>query len=311
MKLGPLLRLLTRLTVFCTPLVVGFGLLEWRLRSVPTGLDYKHELLLEKGPSAQIVILGSSHEAHGLDPSLFHCPAINLANDSQTIDIDAALVRENLSTLKQLRVLIVPISFHSLQARTAPDIRRHHSEDALRRWLKDSRLARYTPRGAIEVAFHGFVPPPRNADHLGWTPHPVVPGSTSPYEARKRFEAFKRWMDPANAEALALDLRAILGGANGVGATPVVLVTPVHRNFVSAWPPGELSAFRDNLLAVAREHSAVLADYSQDPRFTEPDFADSDHLSPEGARRFSLLLAREVLARFVQCEDAASPKPAP
>ena len=42
------------------------------------------------------------------------------------------------------------------------------------------------------------------------------------------------------------------------------------------------------------KYGAVKCDYSRDARFRDDDFFDSDHLSDQGARKFSAILARDL-----------------
>ncbi len=103
MRLKPLLVLLVRLALFLAPLGLGLAYLEWRLPP-RQGYAAKRRLLVEIAPSAEIVIIGSSHAHRGIDPARLPCSAVNLANDWQTIDIDEALVRTHIIAWKRVRV---------------------------------------------------------------------------------------------------------------------------------------------------------------------------------------------------------------
>jgi len=249
MKLGPLLKLVLRLTVFSAPLILGIGFLERGLRSMPTPSTEKHKILVERGPSAEIVIFGSSHADAGLDPAKFPCSAINLANDGQTLDIDLALMRELVRGPGRLQVLIVPVSLFSFHvssgdfARLPEKVPRKllgldvPNVDWLSHWLGQSRVVKATPHTAIGFALRGFVPLPHEVTNLGWTPDPVKPGRTSIREASTKAEFHRMAMANDHQKEATLALLAILEIAKGVHAAPVLLVTPFHRNMLIRLTP--------------------------------------------------------------------------
>jgi hypothetical protein len=124
-------------------------------------------------------------------------------------------------------------------------------------------------------------------------------------EARRRARLHQAGSGGPNDQELIRDFQNILALTKGLGATAVVLVPPFHANYVHAWPPEDVALFHRTVAKLTTDGGAIFADYSQDPRFGDQDFADADHLSPEGARRFSRMVAAEVLAPILRCDEAA------
>jgi hypothetical protein len=317
--LRPFAKLLIRLALFSLPLLIVFGYLEWRLCSIPSRFTHKREVLLTRGPMANVLVLGNSHGNSGLDPALFPCPGINLANDSQTLDIDAEILTRHIARLERLQVVILPVAFFSLYLRLRDVPASHWRLGAYQRlleldvgeflsvsqWLQDSYVGRYTPRGALALALQGFPVGPRDSTELGWTPKPPEVGKTSPKEGQWRADRHRASKTTVHKEELVRALVTMLSLAKAVGATPVVLVPPFHANYLKAWPRADLQEFRLTVEGIVHAHGAVLVDYSMDGRLQDEDFADADHLSPRGAIRFSRIVSDEVLSPLLHCDDLA------
>ena len=323
MTMGPLLKLLFRLGIFVAPVIAGLGYSEWRLRSVPTLYDLKRQLIVDNGKAAEVVILGSSLAVGGLDPGSMPCPAINVALHGQTLDIDAALVDQYLPALPRMRVLIVPLAFFSLEAPFdgMPD----HAwqlplygrsllpglapAGAWDRWKGYVAAAVAQPRKLIEQALRRFPPSTRNAGWLGWEPLSANSDGVSVHESNRAARLHRTFMNPARREELERALRAIAARGRSVGAEVLFLVTPFHPNYRKAWTASEIADFRGRLAAIAQDSGALVADYSGDLRFSDPDFNDGSHLARAGAVRFSGMVAEEVVVLKANCAGLSGDEP--
>lgn len=302
-----MLRLLTKCATFALPLVVLLSGLEWGLSRVPNSYTHKRSIIQRGAPSVEVLVTGSSREYFGVDPAELPCRAINLANTSQSLPIDSALVRAYLPRMKKLRVLVLPVSVFSLDYRLSdsPEAWRlplfQHAfglavpEEGPRSFLESTLIWGYGPAAILGIAARGFRGPSDEADDRGWLPSaPAGEISVAAGRARARFHMamMHRSHRPANLDALVATIRA----ASGAGARVVLLVTPAMPTYVQALPSGLLKEFRETLRSISRRTGAITADYLEDPRFSTPDFLDNDHLSPVGAKRFSTMLGSEQIA---------------
>ena len=74
----------------------------------------------------------------------------------------------------------------------------------------------------------------------------------------------------------------------------VLLQTPVSEAYTCLTDPAQLQLVKAMTDSCCMQYGAKKRDYSCDNRFQDTDFFDSDHLSDQGARKFSAILARDL-----------------
>ncbi|MBR1658974.1 MAG: hypothetical protein IJ705_01490, partial [Oscillospiraceae bacterium] len=96
-------------------------------------------------------------------------------------------------------------------------------------------------------------------------------------------------------------LREIIALCREIGATPVLIVTPLLAEYLAEAEKqapeffGEFDALVEN---IAADTGTAYFDYAADPRFTGSPrlFANSDHLNKAGAEVFTRIVMEEVVA---------------
>jgi hypothetical protein len=97
---------------------IGFALvLEVSLRLIPNSYSTKKAYLDKNSEKIEILILGSSHAADGINPKYINGSGYNAAMTSQSIDIDYAILKKYESHLNKLKYIILPIDYFSLTSR--------------------------------------------------------------------------------------------------------------------------------------------------------------------------------------------------
>ncbi|HEX6162027.1 MAG TPA: hypothetical protein VFZ31_01590 [Vicinamibacterales bacterium] len=107
--------------------------------------------------------------------------------------------------------------------------------------------------------------------------------------------------DPITRDATRLPIqeqyyRRILEWAAGNKIRVVLVMPPLRRMELDAYPPGVVDAFDEWLARSAAEHGATYVNFARHPEFTDQDFADVTHLNEAAADRWSRLLGA-VLGR--------------
>jgi hypothetical protein len=87
---------------------------------------------------------------------------------------------------------------------------------------------------------------------------------------------------------------ASLDWARRNGVRVFLVMPPLRRLEREAYSRGAVEAFDRWLDDRARAYGATYLNFSTDPRFSEQDFADITHLTPEAADRFSSLLGEAM-----------------
>ncbi|MDE6682021.1 MAG: hypothetical protein K2J87_01180, partial [Muribaculaceae bacterium] len=97
-------------------LVTGLLLIgEFIVRSIEPPYSYKAEWLRKNGDKINTLVLGSSHTYYGVNPSILGDSAFNLANISQTPEYDFALLKEFHPYMKNLKRVILPVSYFTFR----------------------------------------------------------------------------------------------------------------------------------------------------------------------------------------------------
>ena len=110
-------RFLRRLALFLLPILVMAIAAEAYVRSIPNSYCIKQQALEQLADSLHTVILGNSHAYSGLRPDLLLGTVLNLANVSQTLDMDHALLLRCFRQCPQLRDVILVLDNSNLSDR--------------------------------------------------------------------------------------------------------------------------------------------------------------------------------------------------
>jgi len=100
--------------LFISPVVVIVLLSEIFLRNMDTTYTIKHEQLLASSRDIELLIVGNSHAAYGLDPEQFSLQAFNLAEVGQSLYFDKRITLKYIDRLNKLKYVLISVDFHSL-----------------------------------------------------------------------------------------------------------------------------------------------------------------------------------------------------
>ena len=107
-------KFILKILMFLIPLVIILSALEYIAQSSPNSYKYKDEYIDKNCDSIKTLILGSSHSFYGINPEYLGNNSFNLANVSQDLKFDLYLFKRYIEKCKNLKTLIVPISYFSL-----------------------------------------------------------------------------------------------------------------------------------------------------------------------------------------------------
>ncbi len=277
----------------------------------------KRDLLQASADHVEVLILGSSHEHEGVVPGLVHSNAFNLSAVSQSLYYDCALVRKYAPILPRLQLVVIPISYFSFEMELAgtteewrsyyyrhihgishPDFRQ---ETRLRNWSAWYLYGRDFGWQAIR----GSAPPLVRSDY---DPGGGVVDTRPPEKRTLHLKpdyvrtsapvAFARHATSMHAENRAphlKDLRGLAATLRQRGVRVVFLTLPVSANYLGRLSPEVRARNAKTVQELCREFGSEWKDYSGDPRFTDDDFWDADHLNFPGAAKFSRFLGEEFI----------------
>jgi len=272
---------------------------ELYVRSLPNPARYKHEWMLRHSRGVRTLVLGSSHTFYGIDPALLGEDAFSLAMVSQTYRYDDYLLR-NYPT-DSLTTVILPFSYFSLYEDY--EIMQRDPQYVTRYLLYmdcpyHSPLSRYgfefMEKSAFTERLKSLWQPPR----LQWT----ALGAGANYRLELRgadwdngeARALKNtYADHRAVKANILFLHSIFSWCRSRRVRVLLISTPLSPIFRQHESVAQVALNRRVLHSLLRQYPEVeYHDFESDPRFTDADFFDADHLSDRGAARLSLILRR-------------------
>ena len=274
----------------------------------------KFDVLRQSDEIIQIANVGSSHGAYNFlydDISEKGYSCFNFANASQSYDYDLAVLKEFQDHMQEGSVLFIPISYFSFNSEVinskeaeALSVRYYHC-------LSPENIPNYDLY--VDIVTHKLPILSAGEDILELLPdlniiltaHAADNGIDEEKIAKQAQERYSRHFD--NKEEYFMperieELYEIIDFCKVRNITPVLITTPFTKYYIDLVPQDFLEEFYATINRVAYDTDVNYYDYSHDSRFydnLEP-FSDSDHLTEDGARRFTAILWDEVteLERF-------------
>lgn len=299
-------KTLMHIMLFLLPIALLAGGMEIFLRIQPNSYSAKQAAIDRMAPSVETLILGASHNYMGINPALLHSCALNLANVSQTPNIDIRLLKACLPKMPKLRTVVTgtdnaiffdaPLqeggeSFRCTYYNLYMDLERIGAWPEwgfeMSHWDGAQERLKQTLLGS------GFAV----CDSLGWYPEYKLEkreeGALSDEMGRRRNDnnTCRNWDFPKRNRELLLELTRLCQ-ANGIRL--IVLRTPVSAVYRRYTPKRQAEAVEQMLNECRRSEGVTVADYAADKRFDDNDFFDTDHLTANGAEKFSKILSAEL-----------------
>lgn len=306
-------RAMRRFVLFCLPILAVVAVFEIGMRRVDNSYRTKLRAFDQQKADLAVLVTGSSTGMFGVDPSQFSAKGYNVAAVSQTAYFDDAFVRPRLESMPKLRLLLVVLSTPSLEMRLGdspeywrqfwyehfwsipPEVppsvfdARHYSVAAL--------YPRVVAIAAARKRFHYDAQPGVNAQ--GFLPVETDGHQVDDVHGAARAAYHKSIMRPENIPINMGFFSKLLEAAKARHVKTAFLLAPTSRYYRAHRDPEALARI-ESALSELRKMGAQTASYLDDPRFTDEEFGDPDHLNPKGAVMFSKILDEEIVKPAVQ-----------
>lgn len=307
--------------IFVLPLVLLFAFIEFKLSQIPNGYTTKKSFFEQRIAEYEVVNTGTSHTLMSINPRYLDGKAYNLAYLGQSLYYDAQLVSRYLDRMKGLRLLIVPVSYQSLQYRMSNNrlhgwranfYSRHYGfpdEDGNPAWLKPGNHSLIALYGIDETRAYirgGFRPRPEiKIDENGWGDMGTV-SNLAERNVRARINNHHAAMKP---EVIAENIRTLENLFDQLKArniSIVIVTTPVSQVYASKMLPENLHRMQEGIEYLQSKYGIEYFNYLYDQRFVAEDFLDADHLNARGAEKFSSIINDDFVKRYVDDKSRAS-----
>jgi len=292
-----------RVVYFTIPLIILIVFLELFLRSIPNEFSFKKQYLDKNAEKIETLILGSSYFYFGVDPSYFSSSCFNAANTARPLYYDLKIFDKYKEELKKLKVVVIPISFHSLGQ--IPE-----KTPGFRPWgifnytvyygisnefsVKNNFVVLNLPLANIRKTIGKFAERKANNDfNFGWSSL----GWGNYYSSSHKVDMVE---DGLNAKtkydsiAFSSNIIALSDFVDELNnrSIKVILITPpafkTFRRNINLKNVQETHRAMDEI--TSKYTNCSYFDYFSSTVFEEKDFWNSDHLNEIGTKKFSLLL---------------------
>lgn len=278
-----------RLGWFVAPLFVACLLLDLAVRNHDTVMLQKAHGLEEMRDAVELLVLGTSHAAAGVDPRELEPLAFNAAMGSQSLYFDQAIVRKHWDYMPELKYVFISVDYHSFQFLKAHECDfmydAYHDlryEDQLSwKWRVSPLIWGYGLKDAVAMLRKGGI-----STYQGFAPDSTIhPHSLTEESGYNRAVFFDRYMEAHvdDRKAIVESLSDFIGGLKSRGVTPVLLTLPCHPVFNRNIDP-EMEKRNLEDIQYLCEKWDIDCLYWQHESLPDSLFADQDHLNPSGAR---------------------------
>lgn len=302
-------KFIKKLLLLTFPFAVIFLYSEYRLSSLDNSYAYKRRALEKQIGKCEILILGSSHAASGINPEYLSESAFNAANVSQTVFYDKEILLKYIASAKELETVVLPTSYFTFwsDSHTSTEAWREyfyyrfsdikHPDLDLFKPAAFSFTALYTPEKAKSYLLRNFDVNLVSRDREdGWRGYPAGEINKINYVTGKKRVALHHSNMLASSYTRNIQyLEEILTAAEERRIEVVFVATPVYRTYSRFTQEKYRRANIRAIKAFSKEFEITYLDYSNDKRFTIQDFYDNDHLNYRGAEKFTRILNRELL----------------
>ena len=180
-----MLRFFAKLGILLVPFLIFLAWAEYKLSSMPNSYSKKLTLLEKNSTSIEVLVLGSSHTAHAINPAFWHYHGFVMAHRAQSVYQDTQILLCSGIRLPKLKLVIFPASYFSLELNPEGLVNlnifysRHYHIPLPMRHLRPSlqnfcMVAKYGIHSSIVRLFEGFpaddFSDPSTVADNGWIP---------------------------------------------------------------------------------------------------------------------------------------------
>lgn len=296
-------KFLFHLLKIILPIALFFLVLEISIRKIPNDYQLKKTYLDKNAAEINTLILGSSHTFYGLNPECFSKKTFNAAYVSQSLDLDYEILKKYDTKLKNLKTVIIPISYFSLFETLETDIEKwriknyviyygfenkYHFTDNFE--SLNSHIKQNVKKVIKHYAFNqSFI----TASNLGWGTNF---NSKNKKEFTGEFTAKKHTAKNFNLFQKNLkSLQNIITLCKKHKATVLIITTPTHESYYQNLNKNQLEKTTQAIYKLAKKNpNCNYLNLLKSEQFTNNDFYDADHLNEIGAKKLSIYLNRKI-----------------
>ncbi len=300
-------KFILKIFIFILPLITMVVGLEYIAQQTPNSYRYKDEFIENNCDSINTLILGSSHSFYGINPEFLGNNSFNLANVSQDLKFDLYLLRRYIDKCKNLKTLIVPISYFTLYETPLDKGDEKFRVKFYERYMgycdsiqnKFEKLEIYNIKIFQEKITKYFKSLCGKDTDFGYNSNGWATGySVSKIGNNIESDAIKTVArHTPNGQYLKENieyLNQIAELCHKYNIKLYFITTPTLSAYYNKIDTERWNFTKSVVNEVCIKYNASYFNYLNDDRFNECDFYDIDHLCHKGAEKFSKILKIEI-----------------
>ena len=309
-------KFISKTIFFLLPILVLAVIMEISLRAIPNDYKQKRNYMDSQSDEIEVLVLGSSHSLYGINPKYFSQKTYNMAYVSQSLDMDYKILEKYGNGFKNLKTIIVDISYFSLYAtlETGPEPWRAKNYNIYydistskatnnfevltnKLDINYSRMKSYytkkikNDKAFIDSTFtakmyDGWISlkPAKTTDDLEETGVAAAERHTYDIAQKSRVEIH---------DELTNVLGKIVDWSKQKNVKVVFVTTPTYKTYYDRINTVQWDNTHKIIENICRKNSNcqyINLLKNEENLFTEKDFSDADHLSETGAEKMSKLI---------------------
>lgn len=300
-----------KILYFLIPILVVWIGVELFYRTVPNNYTYKNEMVKSYYEHGEVLIFGSSHSFFGINPDYFERSTYNFSNISQSLYFDELLIEKHLEHFEDLKAIVLTIGYFTLSQQD------DGLEDRWRKYFYDQQMDLDVPIVSNLDMKKYSLALARRFDKSVDLIHEYISEGTIKGCYANGYGIQDSTNIVVNKELVAINiarkhedgstdfnenrlrLNRIIERCASKNLKVFLVEMPVHKTYYNALNIDKRRKVSGLLRVLASANdNAVHIKLSRDPRFTENDLRDADHLTNEGAAKCSRILNELITAEL-------------
>lgn len=301
-------KLFVKLLLFSAPILVIFIYVEFKLKHIPNSYTVKKKFLDKESAKIQTLVVGSSQALYAINPDYFSSTTLNLANASQSIFFDCALIEKYITSLPNLKQVIIPINYFSYYY----DM--NDSREKMRTYayyhffkIKNHNFSYWDAKNyslisllgikrTITVAKYNFKQLDEesvtNITAQGFLPMDSCNNQTRINDSlgKLRFTYHTTLINSKNLENNIKYLNKLLSNLSLRKIKVYFITIPTYKTYYKNCDNNIIAKSDSITNTLCKRYKCSHFNWSIDTIFSIKDFYDNDHLNKYGATKFSKLL---------------------
>lgn len=291
------------LFLFSIPVLVFLVSVELYCRTQTT-FAIKKNYFEKNLASIETLILGSSHSQNGINPEFLKTKSCNLAFGGQPIAIDYFLLDKYMDQMKNLKIILIEVSPHRFYNELNPSDWNGHVYSNL--YDIDYKVEGYSVKNYSFVLadvkyfstifidnFNPKIPKPK-LNKFGFMTNDFQDRfsklKNDSLKIENSFKMNNKFDNQINLETNSVFLKKIIEKCQKNSVKIILIGTPLYRTY-HAKLPLKIKMQNQKLVSnLTNRFRIQYYDFSESKRFHLKDFKNDNHLNPDGAKKFTLII---------------------